>query len=191
MTYGGSLTLFGDAVTDSVSLGRGQQRVPGVFFGATYNVSQPQRKRGWRPLLGSRQRALRQDFSQYPEGIWCVRALLRCGRFHWFGCRGLAFQGINELGTAPLLDTVVRAQRGWRNVFALCVRGVGGAMRIGDVPNNWGVWCVLWWPRLLSDAGTGWRFTPVTSANGFWQPTFAGVFVNGALIPCKQTARHS
>jgi hypothetical protein len=66
-------------------------------------------------------------------------------------------------------------------------------MRIGDLP-HWGVLCVCVCvcvcvrlcvcvhSRLgcfVSSSGAGWRFAPVTSAGGFWQPSFTDVLING------------
>lgn len=58
VTYGGSLTENATAVKDVVSFGNGWTGT--ASFGATYNVIQQQRRR---------RAHIRQDLSDYPEGI--------------------------------------------------------------------------------------------------------------------------
>lgn len=148
VTYGGALTLYANAVHDTVSLG-GILRGSNVLFGATYNVSQG--GGGTKRRVPSRlSRGKRQSMQDYPEGIW-----------------GLAFPNINALGTLPLLDSLVVANK-WTNLFALCVQPIGGTMQIGGLPPKWG--------------RRGWAFTGVTSKNGFWQPQFLDVAINGKSL---------
>lgn len=130
VTYGGALTLFASAANDRVSIAPGVAST--VFFGATYNVSQPQLSPLWRRRVPSRRSRLqRQSMQDYPEGMW-----------------GLAFASINALGTAPMLDTVTQRCGGWacgaaadpagqitsenhlRNTFTTCMRSVGGVMQL-------------------------------------------------------------
>lgn len=142
--YGGALTLYANAVKDSVSLG-GATLKGSALFGATYNVSQPGNRRR-RPIIRKRQNIP----AAYPEGMW-----------------GLAFSSINALGAPTLLDTLTQHNH-MPNVFALCVQPIGGVMNIaGHEPPIW---------------GAGWNYTPISSRNGFWQPEFLDVRINGQSL---------